>query len=252
MAKYSLGLVNIYLAPTGAGNGYGTAYEAVGSTVTDSATMSTADDTVTDIKIEESSTPIISYISDPGKTTFAWSTYDVSPYTLYRLFGGTLAQFKTASGLGTVVPGSGYTNGTYYDVPLTGGAGSGAKGTVVVSGGVVSSVAIVNGGEGYAVSDSLTASNTNLGGTGSGFSVPVATLANSSATKSVWNAPAQKITLQKSLKIVSKLGSTLEIANAQISARFNASFSGTKASQIDMTASILLPDDGSSPYRVTS
>ena len=83
------------------------------------------------------------------------------------------------SALGTITGGSGYANNTYTDVPLTGGSGTGAVAAqVVVSVGTVTSVTIAtNGtGTGYAYGDTLSASNTNLGGTGSGFSIPVALL----------------------------------------------------------------------------
>jgi hypothetical protein len=53
--------------------------------------------------------------------------------------------------------GSGYTNGTYYNVSLTGSVtGTGATANIVVAGGVVTSVTMVNKGSGYAVGDSLT------------------------------------------------------------------------------------------------
>jgi hypothetical protein len=83
------------------------------------------------------------------------------------------------SALGTITGGSGYTNGTYTNVPLTGGSGTGAvAATVVVSVGTVTSVTIATNGTGvnYAYGDTLSASNTNLGGTGSGFSIPVGLL----------------------------------------------------------------------------
>ncbi len=78
-----------------------------------------------------------------------------------------------------ITAGSGYTNGTYYDVVLTGGTGQGAKATIVVSGGVVSSVTLTNNGVQYAVNDALSVSPSNVGGTGAGFSVPVSALSNS-------------------------------------------------------------------------
>jgi hypothetical protein len=78
--------------------------------------------------------------------------------------------------LSTLVGGSSYVNGTYTAVPLTGGSGSGAKATVVVSGGAVTSVTITTIGNNYVVGNTLSASNTNLGGAGSGFLITVATI----------------------------------------------------------------------------
>lgn len=82
-------------------------------------------------------------------------------------------RLKQIAVLGTVTGGSGYVNGTYNNVPLTGGSGTLAQAQIVVSGGAVTSVSIAVPGTNYAVADALSASNTNLGGSGSGFSVPV-------------------------------------------------------------------------------
>jgi len=78
--------------------------------------------------------------------------------------------------LGTITGGAGYVIGTYTNVTLTGGSGSGAKATVTVALGAVTTVTVTSRGAGYQVGDVLSASNTELGGTGAGFSVPVATL----------------------------------------------------------------------------
>ena len=78
--------------------------------------------------------------------------------------------------LSTLVGGSGYANTTYTAVPLTGGSGSGAKATIVVSGSAVTSVTLTSYGNNYVVGNTLSASNTNLGGSGSGFSITVATI----------------------------------------------------------------------------
>ena len=78
--------------------------------------------------------------------------------------------------LSTLVGGSGYVNATYTAVPLTGGSGSGAKATIVVSGGAVTSVTLTSYGNNYVIGNTLSASNTNLGGSGSGFSITVATI----------------------------------------------------------------------------
>src|SRR5581483_8356560 len=69
----------------------------------------------------------------------------------------------------TLVGGSAYTNGTYLGVPLTGGTGVGCAAQVIVSGGAVSSVSLAVPCAGYKVGDVLTTANTNIGGTGSGF-----------------------------------------------------------------------------------
>jgi hypothetical protein len=82
---------------------------------------------------------------------------------------------------GSITAGSAYTNGTYTGIPLTGGSGSGALATIVVAGGAVTSVTVTAGGVGYVTTDTLSATAASIGGTGSGFSVPVAALSRSDA-----------------------------------------------------------------------
>lgn len=86
------------------------------------------------------------------------------------------------SSLGTIVGGSGYINGTYFGVPLTGGTGTGAVATVVVSGGAVTSVTISNPGCQYIVGNSLSVDPLDVGGAGAGFSIPVTAVVNASGT----------------------------------------------------------------------
>jgi hypothetical protein len=83
--------------------------------------------------------------------------------------------------LGAITAGTLYTNGSYTNVPLTGGTGSGATANITVAGGGVTAVTLVNPGLGYTVADALSATAANLGGTGSGFSIPVATITHVSA-----------------------------------------------------------------------
>ena len=99
----------------------------------------------------------------------------------YFYYPPTIVQgvIKTTS---SIVGGSSYTNGTYLGVYLTGGQGSGATADIVVSGGSVTSVTIRNGGQLYVVGDTLSALSSSIGNTGSGFSVSVATVSNSSGT----------------------------------------------------------------------
>lgn len=100
-------------------------------------------------------------------------------------FGGSIATTNV------LVGGSSYTDGTYTGVPLSyvsSGTGSGATATITVAGNVVTTVTITGGGFGYLVYDQLTADASLIGGTGTGFSVQVATI-NSSFTPSpnnVW------------------------------------------------------------------
>lgn len=95
---------------------------------------------------------------------------------VYSVWGYTLQGYiSTLSGL---VGGTGYVDGTYNNVPLTGGLGSGALATIVVSGGAVTSVTVTAQGTLYATNDVLSASNTFLGGTGSGFSIIVTSILN--------------------------------------------------------------------------
>jgi hypothetical protein len=86
------------------------------------------------------------------------------------------------SGFGTIVGGSGYTNGTYTNVPLTGGNGANGTATITVSGGVVTAVTLVNPGYLYIVGNTLSAAVSTIGGTGSGFSVPVNNIQNAAGT----------------------------------------------------------------------
>ena len=78
---------------------------------------------------------------------------------------------------GALTAGSGYAaDGTYTDVDLTGGTGTGATADVVVAGGAVTSVTLVDGGADYVIGDSLSALAADIGGSGSGFAIVVASV----------------------------------------------------------------------------
>ena len=72
----------------------------------------------------------------------------------------------------TIAAGSGYVNGTYDTIPLTGGSSNGCSGRVVVAGGVVTQVLISIPCGGYAVGDVLSTNNAFLGG-GTGFTYTI-------------------------------------------------------------------------------
>jgi len=74
--------------------------------------------------------------------------------------------------------GSGYVDGTYNYIPLTGGAGTGATANITVSGGQITAIVLFTRGTDYLTEDFLSASNADLGGTGSGFEMDVTSLMN--------------------------------------------------------------------------
>ena len=99
----------------------------------------------------------------------------------YYYYPASIIRAQIAS-FGTITGGTNYIDGTYFGVTLTGGTGTGAVGTIVVSGGSVTSVTITNPGCQYIVGDVLSASSTVIGSIGSGFSVPVASVINAAGT----------------------------------------------------------------------
>ena len=85
-------------------------------------------------------------------------------------------------------PGSGYSDGNYPNTPLTGGSGRGALANITVTGGAVTAVILTDpgahvtasGAMGYLPGDQLSVGALGTG-VGSGFAIPVATVANSYA-----------------------------------------------------------------------
>jgi len=102
--------------------------------------------------------------------------HDYAPYSVSEVEinhgSGVITELDNTS----LVGGSLYTNGTYINVPLTGGTGSGATANIVISGNVVTTVALVSKGIRYSEGDILSCANTSVGGTGSGFFITVKTV----------------------------------------------------------------------------
>jgi len=120
--------------------------------------------------------------SDNGVTMFI-VTGPIGAVYAVTLANSTLAQMDTTGyGGGNVIyfgyigPGSGYTNGIYYNVPLTGGSGTGCIAHITVTSGGVTALELVLGGVNYTGGDVLSASTALLGGVGGGFSVQVVTI----------------------------------------------------------------------------
>ena len=240
MGKYKIGLDNIKMGDIAGDGGMGLSLTPIGDTVIDSAKLETADGTETDFNIEESSQPVYSIKAD-GKTTITWSTYNNDVDNLVRLFGGSkiVGSANGIATIGAITAGSGYTtDGTYNNVALTGGTGSGAEATIVVTAGAVASVAITDPGSGYAASDSLSAAAADIGEDGTGFAVAVATVAT---VGDRWNAPDTFPEVEQSMRIEIRSGGYMEIPRVKISPKLTMSFGKSKLSQIDISATILKP-----------
>ena len=105
------------------------------------------------------------------------SNYTVEMHYFY--YPPTIVQGQISS-LHTLLGGSLYTNGVYQNVPLSGGSGANATADIVIVGGVVTSCSLKFGGNFYVVGDVLTCSS--LGSTGTGFSITVAEVSNTTGT----------------------------------------------------------------------
>lgn len=243
MAKKVFGLASVKIAPIAGDGGMGTALTTVGETVSGTATMTSEDNTVTDFNIEESDSPVESIVSQAGKITFAWSSYNIAYNTLVKLLGGTGNLPRPVGALnvlGTITAGTLYTAGFYENVPLTGGAGTGAVANITVAGGGVTAVELVSLGSGYAGGTPLSASAANIGGTGSGFAVAV-TSVFSSAEQEKWSAPDSFPDIEKSLALIDKKGNLIQMARVKISTKLGLSFTKDKLGQLDMVATVLQP-----------
>ncbi len=109
--------------------------------------------------------------SAPGNGFYGW--FDLTNLVTPIWHSGNLQVNGSIQALGTLVGGSGYGDNTYNPVALTGGSGSGATAVIIVFGGTVTQVYILDWGKDYLNTDVLSAT---FGG-GSGFTIAVAQVA---------------------------------------------------------------------------
>ena len=122
--------------------------------------------------------------TDINELSFILGPTPDANYTMelhYYYYPPTIVQ-GVISGTNTLVGGSVYTNGLYESVALSGGSGSNATADILISGNTVTSCTIKNGGSYYAVGDILGTDASNIGGTGSGFSIRVSSISNATGT----------------------------------------------------------------------
>jgi hypothetical protein len=106
----------------------------------------------------------------------------------YYYYPPTIVQGQITNLNASFTAGSGYTNGVYTQVPLTGGNGVNANATIVISGNSVTSITIDDGGSLYVVGDSLGFNASAIGaGNGSGFAITVTTISNATGTSWLGN-----------------------------------------------------------------
>ena len=92
-------------------------------------------------------------------------TLKSSAVEVYDMVYGNRAASGEVATVDTITHGGDHDNGTYTSVALSGGSGSGAQATVIVSGNGVTSVSITDGGTGlYQIGDVLTIDNATIGG----------------------------------------------------------------------------------------
>lgn len=172
-------------------------------------------------------------------TAVNFTVMDMEADSKVRWLGGSKTSVAEAgvATVGTIVAGSGYTNGTYLNVPLTGGTGSGATANITVAGGEVTAVVIVDAGAGYTASDTLSASAAILGGGGTGFTVPVATV--TATMKNSWHkpkAPVRKI--DRALRFHLEDGSVIVIPNAGCAGRLSSNLNQTDIAGMPVVATV--------------
>lgn len=126
---------------------------------------------------DECNSPVANVTFDAKTTKEGLKEYTVELTGKKKYFYSGTVTLKPVGGVSTVddpIGGSLYAvDGTYDDVALTGGTGTGATADITVAGGSVTAVVPVLGGSGYTVGDILSAAAADIGGTGSGFSVAV-------------------------------------------------------------------------------
>ena len=123
-----------------------------------------------------------------ARATIVVSGTSVTTVVLTATGSGYTVSLGSIRLVGAITGGSLYVNGSYADVPLTGGSGTLATANITVSGGAVTAVTIIGQGINYLAGDSLTASNTYLGGAGSGFAVVIAAVDYLSASTAIIGA----------------------------------------------------------------
>lgn len=138
------------------------------------------------VGIDSPSTPADKlHIAESGPLAFRMQNVTAATYWQHKVDGSgnwglavnggtdalTALAAKVIASLTLTNGGAGYTNGSYQQVALTGGSGTGATADIVVSGGIVTMLVLRSSGQGYVVGDTLSCASI---GAGAGFVATVA------------------------------------------------------------------------------
>ena len=177
--------------------------------------------------------------------------YSINPY-VFNLNAGQkdylMGPGNNILTYGAIVPGTAYVNGTYTNVAMIGGTGTGAFATIIVAGGLVISVQVfdnstqlgITPGFGYKAGDLLTAANLNLGGTGSGFSVLV-----TSVSPGDWNL-IRPMRIEQAYIMWNMAPQTVDIP---VSLSTDSEFAAITVKSVQSSIPLTLYDNGNWPLK---
>lgn len=89
MTTINVGLLKIEVGALEADGGESTAYEVLGNTLKDSASITQEDNETHEFEVEEEDEPIGSVLVKKGTTTIKWELVEWEASLLVKLFGGT-------------------------------------------------------------------------------------------------------------------------------------------------------------------
>jgi hypothetical protein len=147
----------------------------LGHSIVNNVSGISANTSITNVVTEGSDTTIT--INNPLSATInAGTLLEFTRPQSSLVLGSSYTQGGFIDDIVIVTGGSGFTNGTYFDVPFSGGTGTGLRANIVVTSNTISSVVVTDGGINYTDDFEITTVPTVLsGGTGMVLSAKLST-----------------------------------------------------------------------------
>ena len=123
-----------------------------------------------------------SYTFLRGDSSWEYALQSIRPTTQDAIvIGGSLSDSSYIESITIVSGGTGYTNGTYQNIPMDGGnisisSDNVARGTYVVSGGTITSASVTDSGTGYTAGFTVTIPSELGGGSGANLTAVKGTI----------------------------------------------------------------------------